>query len=134
MSDLLELCVLFGGGIGTFAIGLWGLWSDIKFFKTAIKVPGVITGYKEKLGGEDIMYHRVATFEFDGQKREVIETRHASSYKPTLGKPCQVGVNPYNIQETRIYSKMNLFFYVLFIALGLLMIGIGFSVFMGKFS
>lgn len=133
MSDILELCVLFGGGIGTFAIGLWGLWSDIKFFKTAIKIPGVITGYKEKLSGaERIMYQTIATFEFDGKKREVIETRHASSYKPTLGKPCQVGINPYNIQEARIYSKMNLFFYVIFIALGLLMIGIGVSVF--KFS
>ncbi|MBP5404036.1 MAG: DUF3592 domain-containing protein [Elusimicrobiaceae bacterium] len=135
MADKSLVCVLVGSGAGMFALGAWGFWSDRKFFKNAIIVPGTITGYRENFRGGDsdcTMYTKIATFEFDGQKREVVDMRHSSSYKPTIGSPCQIGVNPNDINEARIYSKTNLLFYWIFILVGLLMIVLGIAVFMGE--
>ena len=100
-------------GIMFIAFGGWGVYSRRKFFKHAIMLPGTVTGFKteqsfehdKRRGHREVtMYYTVATFEFEGQKREVV-SKWASSAKPQLGTPCQIGVHPQNIADARIYSK-----------------------------
>lgn len=129
------IAVLFGC---VFVIlGLWWWYSRRKFFKRAIMVSGIITGYKnyqdrEGDGKETTMYHAIATFELDGEKREVVSL-WSTSVKPKIGKPCQVGINPDDMNEARIYSKMEGFFNWILIGFGLLAIVLGIGSLTGKF-
>lgn len=90
--------------------GYYLLRRHYKFFKNAIRVCGTITSYKsyisrDRHGNSTTTYTPIISFEFDGQQRTV--SHPVSSFiKPEIGKLCQVGVNPYNIEEVRVYSKL----------------------------
>lgn len=116
------ILILFG--VLCLAIGFWGLHSRRKFFKHAIVVPGVICEYKSyqkrvPRGREVTMYQAVVSFEFDGQSRTLTDA-WASSVKPQVGKQCQVGVNPNNVEDARIDSKGGTVFYWVFIGFGVI--------------
>lgn len=81
-----------------------------KFFKNAIRVPGTITSYTSSVstdshGHRSTTYTPIVSFEFDGKQRTVSHPISGPS-KPEIGTPVQVGVNPYNIEEARVYSKL----------------------------
>ncbi len=93
-------------GIGCFAIGVIGLGRHILFFQRAIKVPGVVSDYITSQGSKGrTMYRAVVSFEFDGKTR-TISSSLGKSWKPALGKQCQVGINPTNLNDARIYSRL----------------------------
>ena len=123
------------GNVGLFLVGVcfagtgfafW--WRDRKFFKRAIMVRGVVSGiherqdYDHERNKRQTMYSAIVTFEFDGQTRQVTDSS-SSSWKPTLGKERWVGIDPQDIQNARVYSRFWQFFYLIFICLGLVMIG-----------
>ncbi len=121
------LAILFGVlliGLGCF---LWRRHK--KFFKHAILVPGAISSYTtyESKGehGPTTMYTPIISFEFDGKPRTVAHPISSSS-KPEIGKTYQVGVNPYNIEEARVYFKgeKTAMWILMAVGLGLLLLGI----------
>lgn len=94
------------------ALGGFSFWRDYRFFKRAIIVPGVVRKFVPRrvygyLGTRAILYLPVVRFEFDGQVHQVTGTVY-SRFKPKIGKPMKVGVNPQNIKDVRIYKKSNL--------------------------
>lgn len=94
------------------ALGGFSFWRDYRFFKRAIIVPGVVRKFVPRrvygyLGARAVLYLPVVRFEFDGQVRQVTGTVY-SRFKPKIGKPMKVGVNPQNIKDVRIYKKSNL--------------------------
>ena len=111
------IAILFG--VVFVAIGLWKLYSRHKFFKKAIIIQGVITGYKSYRDDGTTMYTPIATFEFDGQKRECVDS-FSSSWKPTIGKLCKIGVNPNNIEEARIYSTGETIFWWVWVGIAVI--------------
>lgn len=122
------IAILFGAVF--FVIGFLALFFYYRFFKTAIIVPGTITGFKsyqqrDKENGREItMYHTIAGFEFDGQMREIV-TQSSSSVKPKIGETVKIGVNPKDIKEARIYSKSSVLCFWLFLLMGTLVMGLG---------
>lgn len=125
-------------GLLIFGVSGWCLRSYRQFFREAIMVPGVITGYKSyqskdtETGNETTMYRTVVTFEFDNQTR-TLTSHSASSIKPKMGKLVHVGVNPTDIQEARIYSKGTIVLLGFMMGLGLLTMGLGAAEVCGKF-
>ncbi len=105
--------LLFGG------VGGWLLWSEWQFFRRAIRIPGVVVSYEERRGhkGERV-YAPVAAFELDGERRQVTGSIYSSG-KPKMGKQCVIGVDPYNLDKARIYSKWNYIFSGLFLIIGI---------------
>lgn len=90
--------------------GYYLLRRHYKFFKNAIRVPGTITSYTSSVstdshGHRSTTYTPIVSFEFDGKQRTVSHPISGPS-KPEIGTPVQVGVNPYNIEEARVYSKL----------------------------
>ena len=94
----------------------------------AIRVPGVVVDYASQPGSKGgTVYAPIAAFEFDGEQRRVTGSIYSSG-KPKMGKQCIVGVDPYDIEKARIYSKWNYVFYGLFLVIGIgLLIGGVFS-------
>ncbi len=96
-------------GIIVFFIGFFCRRSDHNFFKTAIKVEGKITAYRPK----DIynterreyerVYYPIISFQFDGEEREITDNNY-SYYKPPLGFRRQLGINPQDSNDVRVYS------------------------------
>lgn len=121
-------------GIGTFLVGMLftgvGLlfwFRERNFFKRAIMVRGIVTGISESQSHDSdhknqTMYSAIVTFEFDGQTRQVTEGS-SSSWKPKLGTVRQVGVDPADIQNVRVYSRFILIMSAGFILLGLSLMG-----------
>lgn len=94
------------------ALGGFAFWRDYRFFKRAIIVCGVVRKFVPRrvyryLGTRAVVYLPVVRFEFDGQSRRVTGTTY-SSFKPKIGKPMKVGVNPQNIEDARVYQKSSL--------------------------
>lgn len=110
---LLIMGLVFGG------VGGYGIWNEWKFFKTAIRVPGVVVSYDERRGNKGgKVYSPVVAFEFDGEERKVTGSLYSSS-KPKIGEQRIVGVEPNHIEKARIYAKSNFIFYGLFLLVGL---------------
>ena len=94
------------------ALGGFSFWRDYRFFKRAIIVCGVVRKFVPRrvyryLGTRAVVYLPVVRFEFDGQVRQVTGTVY-SRFKPKIGKPMKVGVNPQNIEDARVYQKSSL--------------------------
>lgn len=90
----------------------FSFWNKYRFFKRAIIVPGVVRDFesrrfREYFGFPIFIYWPVIQFEFDGQVRQVTGTVY-SRFKPKIGKPMKVGVNPQNIEDARVYQKSSL--------------------------
>ena len=128
------LAILFG--ILLMGLGCY-LWRrHRKFFKHAILVPGAISSYttyesKGEHGHKTTMYTPVISFEFDGKSRTVSYPISSSS-KPEIGKAYQVGVNPYNIEEARVYSKGEIAAIWIVTAMGLILLFLGIAIVCGK--
>lgn len=52
------------------------------------------------------MYQAVVSYEFEGEECTVVDDSVATSWKPKIGKICQVGIDPLNPQDVRVYSKI----------------------------
>ncbi len=122
-------------GIVIFCAGFLWWRKHKKFFKDAILVPGTISSYTtyESKGehGPTTMYTPIISFEFDGQLRTVAHPISSSS-KPEIGKTYQVGVNPYNIEEARVYFKGERTAMWVLIAVGLALLLLGIASICGK--
>lgn len=123
-------------GIVIFCAGFLWWRKHKKFFKHAIVVPGAISSYTtyettDKEGHTITMYRSVVSFEFDDKVRTVVHPVE-SGKKPEIGKPCQVGVDPYNIEEAWVYSKGEMAGIWLMIAVGVGLIVIGIATLCGK--
>ena len=122
------IAILFGCFFSM--IGFLALRSHYQFFKTAIIVPGAIIGFKSyqhknrENGRETTMYHTVASFEFDGQMREIV-SKSSSSLKPKIGKIVKIAVNPMDIKEAYIYSQVDVFVKWLVLITGVLFMWLG---------
>ena len=114
-------------GIVVFAIGFVLMRRDSNFFKTAIKVEGEVTAYKSKqiynreMRCYEKVYYPIISFTFDGEPREVTDTAY-SSYTPLIGQRRQLGINPQNIQDVRVYSFEDELWNCIFMIAGLLFI------------
>lgn len=92
----------------------FSFWNKYRFFKRAIIVPGVVRDFesrrfREYFGFPIFIYWPVVQFEFDGQTRQVTGSGY-SYFKPILGKPMQVGIDPQNIANVRVYKRTALIF------------------------
>ena len=113
-------------GIVCLSIGLIGLCRHILFFQRAIKVPGRVSDYTTSRGSKGgTVYHAVVSFEFDGELRK-ISSPVGKSWKPTIGKQCQVGIDPTNFSKARIYTRVPMPWGFL-IGFGLTFLLVGFS-------
>lgn len=128
--------------IGAFLciISFFGLRSHYKFFKTAIIVPGTVTGFKShqhKMRREDgreiTVYNAVASFEFDGQMREVV-ARSTSSVKPKIGKIVKIAVNPMDIEEAYICSWKDILMTCMLLITGMIFVWVGILDICGNFE
>lgn len=134
----MEFAGLFFGSIGVL------FWRSHRFFKRAIIVRGVVTGWSTRqeehwqqfraqaslmekklpeqcpknLGAGKPLYAPVVAFEFDGQSRQVTGTMWTSS-KPKIGSVMKVGVDPQNIQDARVLQKSEWLLGGLFLLVGI---------------
>ena len=118
----MDFLILLVMGLAFSGFGGYAIWNEWKFFKTAIRVPGVIVSYNERRarkGGK--VYAPVVAFEFDGENREVTGSLYSSG-KPKIGEQRIVGVDPLHIEKARIYAKGNFVFLGFFLLIGLLCI------------
>lgn len=106
-------------------IGSWLWYSRTMFFRNAIMVPGTIVRYEKSIDRDRdshetrTMYTPVVSYSFNGESREIKSNISSSDINPAdIGKPCQVGINPQNPYEVRIYSKWEFM-----LAIGLVVIG-----------
>ena len=108
------------------ALGGFAFWRDYRFFKRAIIVCGVVRKFVPRrvyryLGTRAVVYLPVVRFEFDGQVRQVTGTVY-SRFKPKIGKPMKVGVNPQNIEDARVYQKSGLILTAVTAVLGIVLL------------
>ncbi len=98
-------------GMALFALGFFCRKRNKNFFARAIKVWGEVVSYQSRLV-ENIerdrpryvrMYYPTVRFYFDGETREVT-AEFGSDIPPVIGHRKQVGINPENIEEARVYS------------------------------
>ncbi len=87
------------------AIGCIGWGKHILFLQRAIKVPGTISDYTTYIDEGKTMYKAVISYEFDGEPYTITGSGGAS-WKPKIGKPCWVGVDPKDPQKARVYSRI----------------------------
>ncbi len=121
-------------------ISFLGLRSQYKFFKTAIIVPGTITGFKSHQhknrredGREITVYNTVVSFEFDGQMREIV-SQSSSSVKPKIGKMVKIAVNPMDIEEAYIYSRTEILMTCMLLIMGMIFMWVGIIDICGNFE
>lgn len=93
------MMMLIFAGLLFIAVGGYGFFRQRRFFKRAIMVRAVVVEWDRS--GYKALWAPVAEFEFDGQIRRVSGTFY-SNRPPKIGFQIWVGVNPENIQETRI--------------------------------
>ena len=123
VGALLWLGFGVSGGVGGFM-----LYDHIIFFKKAIRVPGTIVRYDsyEDTDRDDdghtrttTMYRKVVSYSFGGETREITSSFSSSRYdENTVGQTCEVGINPKNPYDARIYSKGEIILAVVLIGLG----------------
>lgn len=100
--------MLVFAGLLFIAVGGYGFFRQRRFFKCAIMVHGIVVEWS-RCGGK-ALWAPVAEFEFDGKIRRVSGTFYSS--RPTkIGTRIWVGVNPENIQETRVKQNGEMFLY-----------------------
>ena len=92
--------------------GAWLWHSRTNFFKQAIRVPGKVVRYSsyeerdEDSRHTKTMFSEVVSYSFNGETREITSNFSSSSYdEANIGQIRQVGINPNNPYEARIYSK-----------------------------
>ena len=93
------MIMLVFAGLFFIAVGGYGFFRQRRFFKRAIMVRAVVVEWDRN--GCKALWAPVAEFEFDGQIRRAGGTFY-SNRPPKIGSQIWVGVNPENIQETRI--------------------------------
>ncbi len=99
-------------GIFLFFIGYFCRKNDKKFFKTAIKVEGKVTAYKPgqiynwEIKRYETVYYPIVSFYFNEESREVTDKNY-SRYKPLMGQRRQVGINPQDFKDVRVYPGGN---------------------------
>lgn len=94
--------MLVFAGLLFIAVGGYGFFRQRRFFKCAIMVHGTVVEWNR--GGGKALWAPVVEFEFDGK------TFYSS--RPTkIGTRIWVGVNPENIQETRIKQNGEMLLY-----------------------
>jgi len=117
----MDFLILLMMGLGFGSIGGYGIWNEWKFFKTAIRVSGVVVSYDECGRKGRKAYSPVVAFAFDGEERKVTGSLYSSS-KPKIGEQRIVGVDPHHIEKARVYAKGDFVFYGLLLLLGLVTI------------
>ena len=100
--------MLVFAGLLFIAVGGYGFFRQRRFFKCAIMVRGTVVEWNR--GGGKALWAPVAEFEFDGKIRRVSGTFY-SSRPAKRGTRIWVGVNPENMQETRIKQNGEMFLY-----------------------
>lgn len=100
----------FAGVILSAAVGV-AVYREKRFFKRAIIVNGVVTSYESKeiktnaaYSSAQTVYAPIVKFEFAGEQR-CVTGRSFSATKPKTGTVMQVGIDPQNIYDARLYSK-----------------------------
>ena len=51
------------------------------------------------------MHQAIISYEFDGETRTIVSST-STSWKPEIGKQCQVGIDPRDFSKARIYSRI----------------------------
>lgn len=98
-------------GLVLFVLGFVCRKRDKNFFANAIKVWGEVTAYRSALvrnhqrGGPYYKkeYYPIVRYYFNDQFHEVTGT-YGSDTPPIIGHRKQVGINPENIEDVRVYS------------------------------
>ena len=96
-------------GIGLFWFGFSLRKKDVTFFKTAIKVEGKVTAcrpktiYNSSSHRYETVYYPIITYTYNDETFEVTDSAD-SPYKPLMGQRRQVGINPQNPRDVRVYS------------------------------
>ena len=124
-------------GIILFLLGFFARKRDKNFFATAIKVWGEVVAYSSRLvdnphkdGPRYIkMYYPIVRFYFDNETREVTGD-YGSEFPPIVGHRKQVGINPENIADVRVYSGESELWDWLFMLLGGFLMFAGGAVFL----
>lgn len=112
VKKILEVAPVELGGVILCAVGGVAVYRENRFFRRAIMVNGVVTSYESKqiktnaayASSAQTVYAPIVKFEFDGEQRYVTG-RSFSATKPTTGTMMQVGIDPQNIYDARLYSK-----------------------------
>ncbi|MGN0016041.1 MAG: DUF3592 domain-containing protein [Candidatus Avelusimicrobium sp.] len=111
VKKILEVAPAEFAGVILGAVGGVAVYREKRFFKRAIIVNGVVTSYASKeiktnaaYSSAQTVYAPVVKFEFDGEER-YITGRSFSATKPKTGTVMQVGIDPRNIYDARLYSK-----------------------------
>ena len=122
---LIDSLICIGFGLAFLLVGFVGLYLQKQFFERAIKIVGQVTDYEESENREGKpMYRSVVSYEFNGETRTIVSALR-TPWKPKIGAPCQVGVDPINPQHARIYSKTSFLFFWLFIGFGVAFLLLG---------
>jgi len=133
-NNAIGLAIGLAVGFGLFALGCFFWIKHIRFFKRAIMLWGKVVDYESYEDSEGTtMYHAVVGYEFDGENRTVVDNSVSSSWKPKIGKIRQVGVDPLNPQDARIYSKIPIG-PVISVGLGLLLLFLGLPSLIQRFT
>ena len=96
-------------GIVLFCVGFFSRKEDASFFKTAIKVEGRVTAYRPKTiynrssRRYEQVYYPIVTYTYNDETLEATDSEY-SPYKPLMGQRRQVGINPQNPRDVRVYS------------------------------
>lgn len=91
------------------AIGCIGWGRHMLFLQRAVKVPGKVTDFTTYVDhdedGDTTMYKAIISYEYDGESYTIMGTV-GTSWKPEIGRTCQVAVNPSDPQDARVYSRI----------------------------
>ncbi len=112
VKKILEAASVEFAGVILCAAGGVAVYLESRFFRRAIIVNGVVTSYESKeiktnaayASTSKTVYAPVVQFEFNGEQRYVTG-RSFSAEKPRTGTVMQVGIDPQNIYDARLYSK-----------------------------
>ena len=109
-------------GCAFFGLGWFLFLYHYEFFRRAIIVPGRVTSYEERRGAKGgTTYVEVISYEVDGQTCTVSGTV-GMPFKPKMGTPREVGIDPQNLQHVRVRSGG--WFGVVFMVAGLVLWGV----------
>lgn len=125
VKKILEAASVEFAGVILGVAGGVAVYRENRFFRRAIIVNGVVTSYESKEIKTNAAYSStsktvsapVVQFEFDGEQRYVTG-RSFSATKPQTGTVMQVGIDPQNIYDARLYSKAGYRLASLFLWLG----------------
>ena len=111
------------------AIGCIGWGKHMLFLQRAVKVPGKVTDFTTYVDhdedGDTTMYKAIISYEYDGEFYTMTGTT-GTSWQPKIGRICQVAVNPYDPQNSRVYSLIPMP-WAFFVGFGLTFLLVGLS-------